>query len=368
MRVLILNQYGPPDPSPTALLAGELKRALEESGHEVEIVAPVTDYRRAPKGGLMRWLREFSCLFKIWIDGLRTDKPDYVISFTSPPCLVVVAEKVAGWHRAQHIHWVLDLYPDLAMQLKALSEDHPFGRLLVQYTKSAFRKCEQVVVLDEDMQHYLMESYNQPCTIIPPWPPQSITDQEGDADRYVPQIQGPLEWVYSGNLGQAHPWKVLLRVQKELELQALGEFRLVMQGGGTGRGQAQDYAKELGLKEVEWRPYADLDKVVASLSQAHVLVVTQEECTRGLLLPSKLMVCLGLKRPILWVGPAHGSSAWTLKQASSEHGVFSHHDPDGIASWLLQMKDSPSRTNGLRPMASLSERRLLALGAWKRLL
>src|ERR1700710_2365616 len=101
MRVLFLNQYFPPDPAPTGILFRELADELVRAGHEVDFVDAAQDYRGGQqKGGRMR--RELAALRRMMKAGKSRPRADVVISGTSPPCLAVVADRVARKHRARH--------------------------------------------------------------------------------------------------------------------------------------------------------------------------------------------------------------------------------------------------------------------------
>jgi colanic acid biosynthesis glycosyl transferase WcaI len=108
MRVLLLNQYFPPDPAPTGMLLGELAERLRADGHTVDFVDAGAPYRAGQKQqGRAR--RELTALARMLWRGLRGPRPDAVISATSPPLLLVIATLVALRHRARSIHWAMDL-------------------------------------------------------------------------------------------------------------------------------------------------------------------------------------------------------------------------------------------------------------------
>ena len=101
MRFLFLNQYGPPDPVPTARLLGELAEHLRGRGHEVEIVSQSRSYHGRPARGGSRLRREVAALGAMLRVGWRkrTPRPDIVLSLTSPPGLLVVAAAGPGCSR-----------------------------------------------------------------------------------------------------------------------------------------------------------------------------------------------------------------------------------------------------------------------------
>jgi hypothetical protein len=75
MRILILNQYAPPDPAPTAKLVSEIAAALAQDGHAVTIVGTNQDYRRARSGREIRLFRQLRALAQLFFKGLGCKRP-----------------------------------------------------------------------------------------------------------------------------------------------------------------------------------------------------------------------------------------------------------------------------------------------------
>lgn len=358
MRILFLNQYFPPDPAPTGVLLRELADRMEAAGHTVDFVTARQDYREGQQaGGRMR--REAKALARMLFEALRRPRADIVLSATSPPCLLLVATLVAFWHRAKSVHWVMDLYPEIAV---ALGEIRPglLARFLGKAMGWAYRRAAKVVVLDEDMAGRL-RSYGVRPEIIGPWvfAPVIVQAQRAKADPEVPWT-----WIYSGNLGRAHEWETLLAAQAILEKRGAG-IRLLFQGGGPSRPAAEARAAELGLRQCVWKGYVEEKDLADALRRTHVLTVTQLPAAQGLLWPSKLGLILGLPRPILWVGPTKGAIARKL-QALPHAGVFAPGEAEPVADWLISLKQH------LRPVPqpaidSLVHREA-ALAEWQRLL
>src|SRR5829696_10057739 len=108
MRVLLLNQYFPPDSAPTGLLFGEIADALRSRGHEVILVSSGQQYRAGQKLAF-RWLREAFALIRMFCVGIWQPRADLVISGSSPPLLGMVGALVALRHWRPHLHWCMDL-------------------------------------------------------------------------------------------------------------------------------------------------------------------------------------------------------------------------------------------------------------------
>lgn len=320
MRVLFLNQYFPPDPAPTGVLLRELGDHLAARGHECRYLASPQSYRAAGKNR-RRMLREIAALGSILWRGLREPRPDVIFSTTSPPCLLVVATLLAARHRARSAHWLMDMYPELAL---ALGEIQPgaVSRIIERVMGWAYRRTDVLVALDEDMAARL-EKYGVEAETVAPWLMQPFVGTTS-----VEPVEPPT-WIYSGNLGRAHEWETLLAAQAILERRGTS-WRLLFQGGGPAWPAAQARAAELGLRRCDWQPYVAESELRASLARGSVLVATQRPETQGLLWPSKLALMRDVGRPILWIGPTDGAIARLLNGA----GVFSPGDAEGVAAWL----------------------------------
>jgi hypothetical protein len=256
-----------------------------------------------------------------------------VVSASSPPCLLVVATLVAARHRARSVHWIMDLYPEIAVALGEV-RDGLFVRGLSAIMGWCYRRAARVVVLDEDMAGRVRRHGVEPV-IIRPWVFSTVLPRLKSEDARP----GPeWTWIYSGNLGRAHEWETLLQAQVEVERRG-APIRLRFQGGGPSRPAAEVRARELGLRQVEWRDYVPEDELPASLLRCHALVVTQLPAARGLLWPSKLGLVMSLPRPIVWVGPTDGAIARVLR-GFPHAGLFAPGQRSELAAWLLAQSTS----------------------------
>lgn len=356
MRILFLNQYFPPDPAPTGILFREIADELVRCGHEVDFVDAGLDYRGAQKkGGRMK--RELASLWRMLREAKRRVRADVVISGTSPPMLAVVADRVARSHGARHIHWAMDVYPEIAVALGEIRSGSLVERICRWVSGRALRHASKVVALDEDMAALFRNQAVEP-EIIRPWVFRSILERITPPGPPV----GEWTWIYSGNLGRAHEWRTLLEAQAILETRGV-DATLLFQGGGPGWTEARIEAERMGLRRCVWRDYVPESEVRASLLERHALVVTQLPAVRGLLWPSKLGLVMSLPRPILFVGPPDGAIARELRRFSHA-ATFAPGDVHGVAAWLGGMRQAaPEIASTLDPAAHREE----SLAAWVKL-
>lgn len=357
MRILLVNQYAPPDPSPTARLLDDLARRLEADGHETRVASAGHDYRRRVGGGSGRWVRESLAVVRLLAAMARGARPDVLVALSSPPGLVAVAALVAAGRRARLVHWVMDLYPEIAVALGALPG--PASGVMRGAMRWGYRRCERVIALDADMAGRL-RAYGVVADILPPWVP--------GGDPAVPSAchggarrSGGLVWLYSGNLGRAHEWRALVDAQALLEERGVGA-RLVFQGDGPQFGLARDAAALAGLRGCEFRGYARDDALLGTLLGADIVIATQNPATVGCLWPSKLALACALPRPILWVGPTDSAISNQLRE-NPANGVFGADQADAIADWVADRADGPPAPawDGERIRGRLAARRADAL-------
>lgn len=357
MRFLFLNQYGPPDPVPTARLLGELAEGLRADGHTVEIISQNQSYLGRPARG-RRLKRELQAAWAILRGGWkrRSGRPDVVLALTSPPGLLVVGALLAMRHRARLAHWAMDLYPELALVLGEIRTGSLVAHAVQTAMRWAYRRASLVVALDEDMRDHLQAFCRVQVRVTPPWSAKEIERQADDEHTKGGGPAAPWVCLYSGNLGRAHEWRTLLDSQALLEQRGL-PISLVFQGDGAGRAAAMAYAEKLGLRHCDWIGYAAEEELLPALLRAQVLVVTQRPETRGLLWPSKLALIERLPRAILFIGPKRGAIASNLRQ-HGHTGVFAPGESAAVAQWVegVFCGKIRQRAQPMRPLPTFDEK------------
>ena len=339
MRIAIINQFAPPDESPTGVLAGELADFLRRRGHCVQLISADSGYRQrgSPRGS--RVLTEMLAHLRLFWRCLGFRKPEVLLALSSPACLPVTVAAAASLKRCRFAHWAMDVYPDVAVALGELKQHGLVHRITGWAMHLAYRRAAPLVTLTPNMALAL----GVPAKLCPPWSPMGLEWPSVDPGRTE-----PFTWLYSGNLGRAHLYRPLLLAQKQLEDRGV-PAHLVFQGGGHSIPGAQALAGELGLENCRFRGYAPREQLLPSLFEASVLVATQEPASSALLWPSKLAVMRHVPRPLLWVGS---------ESPSVDAECFLPDDSAGIARWieaqvaeLADLPYSPPR----RPEADLEQ-------------
>jgi len=345
MRLLLVNQFAPPDPAPTARLLGDLAEELASRGHEAVPLGDASDYRGAKTLLGSRALREGLALLRLaWRIARAAGPFDAILCLSSPPMLPA-AVRLARWRhpRARLCHWAMDLYPDVALALGEVRPRSALHRASESLMASFYRACDLIVALDSDMAARIGRR-GVDALVAAPWPPAfTMKTPPADAADGGPSERtdgaSPFVWLYSGNLGRAHEWRTLLEAQLLLERSG-ASVELLFQGGGTEREAAQKEAEALGLRRCRWSPYAPDEDLLPSLLAADCFVATQRPETKGCLWPSKLALARLLGRPMVWVGPTEGSVADLLR--SDGHACFRPGDSAELAATLRSLAARPA--------------------------
>ncbi len=230
LRITLVNQFFPPDLSPTAHLTASLAGHLAAQGHKVTVITGGEGYvgtrsQRTTteadgvrvvhlwtpalgKGSVAKRLSDYASFLlgaTVRLTVLR--RQDVVVSLTTPPFVVVSAMAHKLLHRRTRVVlWSMDCYPDVIERLgsrtgggpvvhvdrptpraraaaavrrtlrpvASLRKGGPVSRVLRGVNRWVFRRLDHVVALDEPMRDLLVEGYGAgpgrpPATVIPNW-------------------------------------------------------------------------------------------------------------------------------------------------------------------------------------------------------
>lgn len=360
-RILVLNQFVPPEQPPTARLAGELTDALRAAGHDARCIGAASGYG-AVRGGRRIW-RDLTAHLKIAWRVLFSGPCDWIVCLSDPTGLPVTARVLASLKGARLAHWAMDIYPQVAIALGAVRPGW-ITRVIGSAMGLAYRNCDLLVALDVDMAAELRRASGRAAKVLPPWPP-AVPPPAPGAGAEIDAVSPTRRWLYSGNLGRAHEFETLLEAQKILEADG-APWELHFQGGGPGRRVAEERAVQLGLKRCYWSGYAPDDQLVEALLEADVLVATQKPETRGLLWPSKLALMKHLGVPIAWIGPTGGAVAESLRHLDLAAGIFEPGQAETLAAWLRQLPPRPQRRSLNVIRHAVDQERRAGFGWWLR--
>jgi glycosyltransferase involved in cell wall biosynthesis len=380
MRLLLVNQFYPPDAAPTGRFLQDLAGELAGRGHTVHVRASRTAYapgaapsvgeagpaqagvRRLGPGGdaggrgyARRALLAGGFLRRVAYE--RDSQPmDVVIALTSPPFLGWAAARTARRRGARLVHWVMDVYPDALVSHGLLPARGPLTACLRGLARRAHARAALVVALGPFMAARLraLVPAGVPIESVPLWGHE--VDPETVDVRALRQTlgygDGELVLMYSGNLGRGHRVDEFLEAARRLG--ARGP-RWVFAGGGARRAQVEAFARAHPEARVELQPYLAAGAHVERLLAADVHLASLGAAWQGVIVPSKVQAAFALGRPVLFVGPSDNEPAdWVRRSGGG--WTCAAGDVEGLLTTLAEAGDEARRSHRAAAAKSFAAR------------
>jgi glycosyltransferase involved in cell wall biosynthesis len=362
VRITLLNQFYPPDLAPTGRYLHDVARELLARGHEVTAIASASTYggsagarhaqdswldgvrvRRMPgtpfgRERLATKALDYGAYYaRLGARLARQERPDVVVALTTPPFLGLLARWIAAARSARHVHWVMDVYPDV-MRAHGLVRGRPYGALQT-LARHAMGGARTVIGLGPAMADALRPYCDAGTRLewVPLWSPPDLTPWP--AAEPVP-LRGRRGWddgrpvvMYSGNFGLGHRFDEVLSAARLLGADGP---RWVFAGGGRGRGEVERFAAAHPELPVELLPYAPAELLREHLSSADIHLVSLAARWEGLILPSKLQGSFAVGRPVAFVGSESGDLGRWVRESGGGWVV-----PEGRPEALRELLGQP---------------------------
>lgn len=343
MRVLLINQFFPPDTQATGQLMSDLALYLTEMGEEVKVICggshatsddrPVNSLTVARIGGarfnrgkLGRVISYASFLPKALWESLLGPRPDVVITLTTPPLLSWIGLILQKARNSRHVIWEMDMYPDVAVALGILRGGGWIDKATAWMADRARKRADRVIALGACMRDRLLAHGIPPQNIMVchNWAQESgPTEYSARDDR--------LTVLYSGNLGLAHDASTVAGAAEKLP-----QIHFVFAGGGS---RLPEITKGAGsAPNISYLEYCSRDELMGRLSRADLGLITQRDACLGMVVPSKTYGIMAAGKPLLFVGPRRAEPARIIERFSCGWQVDCG-DVTGLVA-LLEMLDS----------------------------
>ena len=364
MRLLLLNQFYPPDVAPTGRYLHNLARELVSRGHQVDVLcsrgryddgAPVAPGEldgvriervaglAAGSGSLLRRGAGFGWfLVSAAARARRLPRPDLILSLTTPPYVGLLARLLASWRGGRHAHWVMDVYPDVLAAHGLLRRQGLAWRALSALARLSLRESRLVVALGPEMKRSLAAcAPPEALRALPLWAPFEPSAEPRSTARRQALGWGEDELVllYSGNLGRSHLLGEFLEAARRL---GPGGPRWVFAGGGPQRATVESFRARHPEARVECRPYVDDGELREALAAGDVHLASLAPAFSGVVVPSKLQAAFALGRPLLFVGPRACEAGRWLEE-SGGGWLVEPGDVEGLLHALAQAGDAAQR-------------------------
>jgi colanic acid biosynthesis glycosyl transferase WcaI len=366
MRVLLINQFYPPDVAPTGRYLHELAQALAAAGHRVTVVTS----RRAYGGGGDYAAHE-------WLDGVevvrlagfgfgrasyagklldyvgyygrlalqlaRHARPELIVALTTPPFVGLLARLAANARGARHAHWIMDVYPDV-MKAHGMIDGVAYVALQ-RVARASLSGASMIIALGPSMVDKLRGYADRDARIeaVPLWAPPELAPWPAHTAVPLRAARGwspdRLVLMYSGNMGLGHRFEEFLAAAERLG--ARGPH-WVFAGTGRSRPQVEAFAAAHPQASIELLPYAPEAQLREHLCSADVHLVSLDARWAGSIFPSKLQASFALGKPVIFVGTTEQDMARWVRE-SGGGWVVHEDDVDGLIDAIAQAGDAHER-------------------------
>lgn len=369
-RIVFINRFYFPDEVATAQLLADLAEALARTGREISVVTSAPAGTSSPPFERRHGVSIFRIRSTHWsrrhVLGRIVDfitfqtgalvrlfrllrRGDVAVTMTDPPLLGVAAAHIARWRGARVVHWVQDIYPEIAVDLTG----HRWLFAFRPSRDAAWRRAHACVVPGTDMAATLTQRGVPPARVIvsPNWPPAGLQPPSATAIATLRQawgLSGKFVIGYSGNLGRVHDLAPLLDVAEALRDRS--DVAWLFVGHGAQRTSLEAAANTRQLSNVHFKPPQPRAQLAVSLGVADVQLVTLLPGAERSVFPSKLYGIAAIGRPILVIAP-RGCELARLVETHHMGVAFTRDEPAAIARWLQDLANDPPRRNDMAAAA-----------------
>lgn len=325
MKLLVFNQYYPPDTAATAPLLADLCQDLALK-HQVTVICgrpsydplpeeksssgrhvsnnlrvlrvPSTSFHRSRMAGrLSNYLTYVACAF---IFGLFHRRSELVVAMTDPPFVGLIGWLIAFIKRLPFVYIIQDLYPDVAVSLGKI-KNPLIIRVFDLLNLFLFSQADRLVTISSSMRERIMGKGigEEKVLVIPNWADTEVVTPQLKENSFSLRygLNNRFVVMYSGNVGFSQNLDVL--IEAAATLQGLSDLVIVIIGEGAGKSKLLDKARKLKLENILFFPYQPIEQMCYSFATADVFVIPLMAGLDGLVVPSKVFSIMASGRPFI---------------------------------------------------------------------
>lgn len=384
LNVLILSLVFPPDSVSTAEIMGDLARDLRDRGHAVTVLTTVPHYNPDAAAAARQRLRPYwgrllrqsdyhgiivyhaampaktpSVVRRIlgWIGFhtvstiagvLTVPRPDVILAPSPPLSIGLSAWIIARLRRARFVYNVQEIYPDIAVNLGALTNATAI-RALQRLERFVYRKAAVVTVIASRMRDNLLAK-GVPAGKV------RVIPNFVDLDRLMPvardnafsrqlNLQDAFTVTYAGNMGPAQGLEIVIEAASLLS-ETDGHVRFLLIGEGMLRERLAASAAALPLKNVSVLPYQPSSMMPEIYSASDISLVPQAAATGSDAIPSKVYRIMATGRPLIAVTDPQSDLAALVREAQCGV-VVAPGDADRLAEVVRQAARNRAEWNAM---------------------
>lgn len=315
------------------LIAGSVKVMQRSLNTKVKLKT-ITYYNRTSTiSRLYSWL---AGSIQIWALLLVKYHNYDLVFFTNPPFAYLSALHL----RRKFNVVVYDTYPD-ALKNIGVSPSSVVYRVWAQLNKKVFKKAMNIITLSDSMKS-LLEQYvtSEKIIVIPNWSgSDSFKPIHKTENLFIKEqgLQDQFVVLYSGNIGYTHNVEIMIAVAKQLQQQL--DICFLFIGEGKKKQELLDQVEKYKLTNCKFLTWQDSSILPLSLASADLGVVTLNDESGMLSVPSKTYNLLACGVPLLSISPELSELATLITNFQNGRN-FSTNEVNDIAKFILKCRDN----------------------------
>ncbi len=383
MNLLVLCPHYAPDVAPTGEVMTQIAEGLVARGHRLHVVTSLPWYQQHAiepgwEGQVVR--HEDTPWGRITrVHPFPTDKrniparaaafagftalsglaglvsraaPDLVLAMSPPLTLGLAGASIARAHRVPFVFNIQDVFPDVAVELGAITDPRVIG-VARWLERESYLAADAVTVLSDDLRSNVVAKItgrrgaagsSSKVRVIPNFIDTDWirpADRENDYRREH-GLTGKRVVMYAGNVGLSQSLDLVLAAATHLAHDP--DVAFVINGGGAARIGLQERAAGLSnVHFVDMQPKHRLPEVVAA-GDVHVVPLRTGLARSSV--PSKLYSILAGGRPLVASVDPGTEVARTVADAGAGLAV-PPDDPEAFTKAVVQLLDAPAEAEAM---------------------
>lgn len=314
------------------LIAGKIEKMERELDARIKVDKIISYRKKNAFGRFYTWVQgTIQIFFKLLIKYRRTD----ILFVTNPPMAYLIAKIIKNPYSIL----VYDTYPD-ALKNIGITEKNIFYKIWSNLNKNIFSNARKIFTLSDGMANNLSLYVSKNLiTVIPNW-------SGSEKIRPIPRkeniflqnnlFKDDFIVLYSGNMGYTHSIEVIIEVAILLKNEKNVHFLLI--GEGKKKTELMKTVDAHSLTNCSFLSWQDADIMPYSLASANLGVVTLNQETAHLSVPSKTYNLLAAGVPLLSVSPEESELSSLIEKYGNGRN-FSASQIKEIRDFILYCRD-----------------------------
>lgn len=324
----------------TALIAGSIKENERSLNSSTKIDKIVEYNRTSIFKRLLTWVWGtiqvyFKLLFKYrgW----------YVVYVTNPPLSYLLSLCLKNPFSII----VYDIYPDALTNI-GIKKTNFLYKKWEKWNNKLFAKADKIFTLSDGMKKQL-SSYtdNDRIVSIPNWSASTkLHPINKEENIFIKRHNLTDQFIvlYSGNIGNTHNVEYIIEVAKKLKEYNNIQFLIIGEGGK--KKTLENKVAEYELSNCSFLTWQNVDMMPYSLASADVAVVTLNDDTAALSVPSKTYNLLAVGTPLLCIA-SEKTELYKLVSEYNNGKCFDKNDVAEMSEYILNIYNNPILKNEL---------------------